>query len=252
MTRAQTHAIMIAKMERSFAACVKSSSAILLVVVLFHFALLGQTLPSSDLRKTFCVRGTVTDPAGAVIPRAKIAFRSKKISRTIDADAMGTYELDLPLGNYEMEVTSPLIRGFSRYRRPLFRVTSQAILVLNVTLPMTEFCDPVVVNMKSPCGGEDRFPVPAADGTPFEVYVRYTGTSADGRSYASRKISDYKVPVLVEYNLFTLRADRVTYDPKLNTIQADGNVVVDDDQGAAQHWNSATFKMGNGRAIRIP
>jgi hypothetical protein len=242
---------MIAKMERFFTGSVNLTSAILLVVALSNFALFGQTSSPSAVNKTFRVRGTITDPSGAVIPKAKIVFRSKQASRTINADAKGSYEADLPFGNYEMEITSPLIRGFSPYRRPLFRVTSQMILVLNVTLPMIEFCDPVVVNMKSPCGGEDRFPVPAADGTPFEVYVRYAGTTADGRSYASRKISDYEVPVLVEYNLFTLRANRVTYDPKLKIVQADGNVVIED-HGAAQRWDSATFRMENGQAIRIP
>jgi hypothetical protein len=98
VTRTQTHAIMIAKMERFFAGSVNLTSAILLVVVLSNFALFGQTSSPSAVNKTFLVRGMITDPSGAIIPKSKIAFRSKQISRAVYADAKGSYEIDLPYG----------------------------------------------------------------------------------------------------------------------------------------------------------
>lgn len=49
-------------------------------------------------------------------------------------------------------------------------------------------------------------------------------------------------PVSLAYNLFSLRADRVVYNTKENTLEAQGNVVMEDESG--KHTaDSVTFKI---------
>jgi len=68
---------------------------------------------------------------------------------------------------------------------------------------------------------EDFFSAPSSDGIPFQVWIRYAkqNVSGDKYFYAGEKTPNYD-PVVVAYNLFSLRADEVTYDAKSRTIAA--------------------------------
>jgi hypothetical protein len=59
------------------------------------------------------------------------------------------------------------------------------------------------------------------------------------------------VPVLLEYHLFTLEADRIVYDSKLRTIEARGHVSVTDVTGKKQNTDSAFLRLANGRVAQI-
>jgi lipopolysaccharide assembly outer membrane protein LptD (OstA) len=57
--------------------------------------------------------------------------------------------------------------------------------------------------------------------------------------------------VFVAYNLFTLRADHVTYDQKDQTLHANGKVVMINEKGESQRADEMTFRIENGEAIPL-
>jgi hypothetical protein len=151
----------------------------------------------------------------------------------------------------------------------LFRVASAANLILNVTLPVARIsCDITMTDKsgnearaeqweeagKDACGGEVSFPLSSADGVPFQLYIRYPKRlHADGGYVYSggRTAINVEQPVLVEYNLFTLQADRVVYDSESRSVEAKGHVVLVNDSGATQSADAMTFRLENGQAIPL-
>jgi hypothetical protein len=137
-------------------------------------------------------------------------------------------------------------------------------VVLNGTLYKARMtCDAVVggdteeqkmEEWKNICGGEDSFPVPSKDGTPFQLCIQYPQRQASDRGYVynSNKTAEPDVPVFVAYNLFSLEANTVFYDVKNRTIAASGNVVTADGLGETQHADSIRFKIENGEAVPLP
>jgi hypothetical protein len=199
----------------------------------------------------------MTDPTDAVIQGAKVTFESEQVKKTVITSGAGIYETDLPLGDYTMTVH---VAGFRPYRRPLFRVTAASGLTFDVTLSVASTCDLVVVpatpqNLaaaeKEFCLHEDVFPISSRNGAPFQLYIRYVKhMDIAGRyTYTGQKIPN-EDPVFVAYNLFSLRADRVTYDEKSGMIEASGNVVVVDESGKPQHADYASFKVEDGQAVQ--
>lgn len=195
----------------------KPISLTLTVILFLWKSPCGQAQGAVIQTPTFHVKGTVTDPSGAVIPKANVGFQSRKLDGALPTNDAGVYETELPLGDYTMTVQSP---GFRPYRRPLFRVTTSASLTFDVTLPVAPTCDLVIVPAfpqnkaaaeKEFCLREDFFPIPSSAGVPFQLYVRYVRHKVTGdiHSYTCEK-SPNEDPVFVAYNLFSLQADRVT------------------------------------------
>jgi hypothetical protein len=56
----------------------------------------------------------------------------------------------------------------------------------------------------------------------------------------------------VAYNLFTLQADHIVYDVQRSTLEAMGDVVVENADGTTQRADSMTFKIENGEATLLP
>jgi hypothetical protein len=105
------------------------------------------------------------------------------------------------------------------------------------------------------CGGVDLFPIPSEDRVPFQLLIRYqTRRRTDQKHiYSSDKVPrGSEVPVFVAYNLFTLRANAVIYDERLETLKASGNVVVERPDGTTQRSESISIKIGNGEATPLP
>jgi|ERR1022692_1024402 hypothetical protein len=238
------------------------SPALLLILMLRGF-LLGQASAPVTQPQTFHIKGTITDPIEAVVPRAKVTFQGERLSKTVTPNDSGVYEADLPLGDYTMTTEA---KGLRTYQRPLFRVTSPTSLTFNIVLPGGKIVDRVetpatpeqiaTANRAStvdlPYYGEELLPVPSSDGVPHEIYIRYTrGKRADkSHSYTGEK-APYEDPVFVAYNLFSLQADRVTYDEKSRIIEASGNVVVADGLGTTQRADAMSFEIDDGRATRL-
>lgn len=231
-----------------------------LVFLVFWFPV-AIAYAQNDLRsQVFHVEGAVRDPAGAVVPRAKVVFRSGSSETTIATNETGFYEVDLPLGTYTMTAKTS---GFITYKRPLFRMDRPGRLVFDVGLQLQECGDMVIGNSSGrpvtdaeiyaateSCRPEDLFRKQARDGTPFEISIRRESHTKSGNTYRyDAPHSRYHAPVSVAYNVFSLHADHVSYNPKQNTLEATGNVIVEDESGK-QEYDSVTFKLENGRASR--
>jgi hypothetical protein len=204
------------------------------------------------------------DPYIAV-PRTEVTFQGERITRTVTVDDNGSYQADLPFGLYKITAHGPMIgpQALKQYIRQI-RVESPMSVVLNGTLYKARMtCDAVVggdteeqkmEEWKNICGGEDSFPVPSKDGTPFQLCIQYPQRQASDRGYVynSNKTAEPDVPVFVAYNLFSLEANTVFYDVKNRTIAASGNVVTADGLGETQHADSIRFKIENGEAVPLP
>jgi len=110
-----------------------------------------------------------------------------------------------------------------------------------------------VEEWKNSCGSEDFFPLPAKDGAPLELYVRYPQRDATSRGYIyrSQQTSQPDVPVFVAYNLFSLEAQKVVYDRQAQTIEASGNVIVTDATGIAHKIDSTEFIIRDGEVVLL-
>jgi hypothetical protein len=198
------------------------------------------------------------------LPRTQITFSGKQANKTVVVDKKGFYQVDLPVGFYKMTAEGPAIgpQALKQYVR-LFRVKAPQSIVLNGTLYKARVtCDAVgggetedqkTEEWKNICGGEDYFPSPSKDGTPFQLYIQYPQREPTerGHIYTSNKTTEPDVPVFVAYNLFSVEADRVVYDAKNRTIAASGNVVTADGSGTTHHADSIGFKIEDGQAIPL-
>lgn len=159
------------------------------------------------------------------------------------------------------------VSGFRLYRRPFFRVTSPSTAILNATLLVGNPCgDMIMVNSSGQpvtdeqwkaaterCRGEELIPIPSDDGERLQLSIRYGNRIPNGGnySYTGETTPHYQTPVFVAYNLFSLQADKVTYDVQKRTIEANGNVIAVNESGTIQRANSMAFKIANGHVALI-
>ncbi len=195
----------------------------------------------------------------------KVTFQNEQLSKTVTTNNVGVYEADLPLGDYTMTTKGPL--GFRFYRRPLLRLTSPSSAILNITLLIGNPCgDMIIVNSSGDtltdeqrktaterCRGEELIAIPSGDGLPLQLSIRYGIRTPSGGTYAytGERTRQYQTPVFVAYNLFSLQADKVTYDAQKRTIEATGNVIAVSESGATQRADSMALKIENGQVARI-
>lgn len=80
------------------------------------------------------ISGTVTDPAGKVVPRARVSVRETTtgLSYQTATNGSGDYTLPvLPVGRYELDVDAP---GFASYQRKAIVLNTNAALTFNIVL----------------------------------------------------------------------------------------------------------------------
>jgi hypothetical protein len=254
-----------------------------LIASLFCATLLGQSATPTIQPQTSHIHGTVRYVIdGSAVVGVKVTFESEKGSKTVATNRRGNYEADLPVGLYTM-TAQPLSPALLTYKRPLFRVVSSTNLVFDVSLDAyqkvtCEIGNPPPGNqisdqdrVKNACGGLDEFPLPSEDGAAFQLLIRYGTRNPIDSGYVYSAPVDFSVipepsyvyrsgrnpptlgpPVFVAYNLFTLRADHVTYDEKNQTLHANGQVVVVNEKGETQRADSMTFRIENGEANPVP
>src|ERR1700733_2321631 len=95
------------------------------------------------------ITGTITDPAGAVVPNAPIQAINVNTGAVYSAAASGTgnYTIpQLPVGTYEVSVAVP---GFKKYTRTGIGVEVAGIDRVDVTLEVGATTDSVVVNAEA-------------------------------------------------------------------------------------------------------
>lgn len=250
----------------------------------------AQSVPHSLLESAFHILGTIDSPwnsmfkgvvvardkvefegegakvgkkggAYVTVPRGLVHFHSEHLDKTVTLDEKGFYQADLPLGFYKMTASEPRVLGASLtpYTR-VFRVTEPATIVINAALQIEPTsCDGVFAgdtpeeqreSAKDACGGDDVTPIPAKDGTPFELFIRYPERQLERGGL--RYKASAEMPVFVAYNLFSLQANEVFSNPKRPAyLTARGDVIVKDGSGKTQHLKDAYFRFQDGVAAQF-
>jgi outer membrane receptor protein involved in Fe transport len=119
------------------------------IVVLAAAMFLMVSLPVLA-QSTAVLRGTVTDPAGAVIPNATIIVRDQATSleRTTQTDSDGNYQIAaLPVGTYRVEVQA---RGFQTGAVAALAVEVARTVVQNFQLHVGDLSQQVVITSDAP------------------------------------------------------------------------------------------------------
>src|SRR5437762_5888327 len=105
---------------------VVSSLALWVMSIWLSSVAVAQTAPQANLR------GIVTDPSGARIPRATVQLRGTAGEQTQTSDANGQYAFTgLAPGRYDIQVTAP---DFKTDRRQAFAISGTATLNVQLTL----------------------------------------------------------------------------------------------------------------------
>src|SRR5438105_4078710 len=96
------------------------------------------------------ITGTVSDPAGAVVPAARIGLRNTEtgaVSETVTT-ATGNFTLaSIPVGDYELRVEAP---GFKQSLRSGLRVQVAQTLRLDLSLQVGDTSESVTVSAEAP------------------------------------------------------------------------------------------------------
>jgi hypothetical protein len=96
------------------------------------------------------VTGTISDPAGAVVPNAAVELRNQATDVKFSAGASGTgnYTLaNVPVGTYELSVTAS---GFKRYVRPGIIVGVGETVRVDATLEVGATTETITINEEAP------------------------------------------------------------------------------------------------------
>ena len=118
---------------------------IILIATCATFAL---PLPQSSLPQTGKAKGNVTDSASGKIPRVKICFENREsgLKQQIVSDSEGAYEVELPVGDYQVNAVA------EGYRPPAVRSIhiepNQAVTLNIVFPPISTFSDPNPIELK--------------------------------------------------------------------------------------------------------
>jgi hypothetical protein len=100
-----------------------------LLLVLVTCSLFAQQITGS-------LRGTITDPTGAVVQNAKVAAQQIEtgFTRAVTTDRMGAYVvLELPVGHYQVKIEA---QGFQTYLRQGISLDVNEMAIVNVQLPV--------------------------------------------------------------------------------------------------------------------
>ncbi|MBZ5576881.1 MAG: TonB-dependent receptor [Acidobacteriia bacterium] len=95
------------------------------------------------------ITGTISDPAGAVVPGAAIQVKNTDTGAVFagGTSATGNYVVSLPPGKYELDVTVP---GFKKFIRQNLQITSSVDTRLDVTLDVGAATESVTVEAAAP------------------------------------------------------------------------------------------------------
>lgn len=94
---------------------------------------------------TGSISGIVTDPSGSVVPNATVTATNVDtgVQSSIHTDGAGFYNFpNLPVGNYDIEITAP---GFKTYSRTAIRIDANSVVSVDVKLKMGAIAEKVTV-----------------------------------------------------------------------------------------------------------
>jgi hypothetical protein len=228
-----------------------------LVFLLFCASLFAQSSIPTTSGTIVHVSGTATQ-CGDASHIAWVRFDGPSVV-TVKLNDAGIYEADLAPGVWSAAATTSATddRKLSRSRH--FRLTEQTIsAVVDIYLRPPVSCsvsiftpggrEPTAEELASrdtTCYGEKSFPLPSADGSPFEVEL-------GGLDHASCSIGRTDKPTreYATYNLLSVQADNVVYHPRDRILEAHGDVVIND-ESREQRADTAIFHLDDGRAVEM-
>jgi hypothetical protein len=116
----------------------QSSVPVLLVLFLFATGFAWASISGS-------ISGIVTDPNGFLVPNGTVTATNTDtgIQSVIKTDGKGFYNFpDLPIGNYDVEVTQP---GFKTFRKTAVHIDANSAIRLDVRLEVGQIAEKVIV-----------------------------------------------------------------------------------------------------------
>lgn len=166
------------------------------------------------------VSGLVQDVNGAFVTNADLDLDAAHTTYRVQTKSRGTYSIELPPGMYSMEIKH---YGFCGMRRSEFILKPYAVVHFQTDLRV---CPSDSVNSKF--SYEDLAAVPNSSLRPLILYGEKT-PKGSGWKYTGpvlEAIGTY--PVVFTYNLLTITADSLIYDPKAQSVAASGHVAFQD------------------------
>ena len=116
-----------------------------LLTVLIALAVAAASVRASDLQS---VAGSVSDPSGAVVARARVTIQGagSTETKTTETDENGLFVLQVSPGKYRMAVNAT---GFSQFQQDAVEVIPTSPLRLDIVLKIEEHRESVVVTSES-------------------------------------------------------------------------------------------------------
>jgi TonB family protein len=219
--------------------------------------LFAQSIAPTTSGRVVHVSGTVTQ-CGDATHIAWVRFGGPSVV-TVALNDAGVYEADLSPGVWSATATISATDNRTGSRSRHFRLTEQTIsAVVDIYLRPPVSCSvsiltpggrqPTVAELASrdtTCYGEKSFPLPSADGAPFEVEVGGLDHSSCSIGRAEKPTREYAT-----YNLLSVQADNVVYHPQDRILEAHGDVVIED-ESRQQRADTAVFHLEDGRAVEM-
>jgi hypothetical protein len=126
--------------------------------LLAAFVVVLMSVPAYAQKITATIRGTVTDPTGAVVTGAKVTVKNEGtgFTRTGDTNSEGIYSFqELPVGNYRIEVEQTGFKAEVRSKIAVSAADTRAVDVQLQTGNMTEVVDVEVSGLAVKTTGAD-------------------------------------------------------------------------------------------------
>jgi Carboxypeptidase regulatory-like domain len=141
------------------------------------------------------ITGTISDPAGGVVPGATIEVKSTDTGAVYrgGTSATGNYVIPVPVGKYSLTVT---VTGFKKYVRENLQVTVATDTRQDVALEVGNITDTITVNESAPLlkteSGELSHTVTSDDANNLPVL-----TLSGGQSFFSNGFGNIRDPLAV-------------------------------------------------------
>ncbi len=122
----------------------------LLLLSIFVFLICGLPHPAGAQEVTATINGTVTDPAGAIVPNAEVVAKDidRGTTRSAKTNELGYYHLErLPVGNYEVRVSA---QGFRTAVQSPVQLQLNQVAAINVQLMVGQGSETVNVTSEAP------------------------------------------------------------------------------------------------------
>ena len=170
--------------------------------------------------------------------------------RMVKTDDSGGYETDLPFGAWTLTLRSAPedTTEFARARK--FQVSTSGRLVFDIFLRPPIGCSVrgTPEQRAAACWGEQFFQVPTAMGVPLEVDL--FGLYEYGNPCVGIEAKSHHRE-FASYNLLSIEADQIAYDPSEKILEASGDVRMQDESGE-HNANSVRFRLQDGQAFALP